>query len=233
MKTLKGVAKMDPKERDRTIRRYVQQLKRYGKCQKTLGWMKGRQKVRFAAALEGLTLQDFPSVADIGCGFGDLYDFMHDQGWKGHYCGVDIVPDLIEIARSTHTGHNNIDFRVVDILEERLDNKADLVMALGIFNNRTKGDHFQYIKDMLSVIWESSRNLVCVDFLSTTAASQREELFFADPAVMLSLAQKYSKRVQIHHSYMPFEFMVKIWRDDIFTTEHPVFSSYMQYIDDE
>lgn len=41
------------------------------------------------------------SVLDAGCGWGRLLDLMPST-WGGLYCGMDISPDFIEMARRMH-----------------------------------------------------------------------------------------------------------------------------------
>jgi hypothetical protein len=68
---------------------------------------------------------------------------------------------------------------------------------------------------------------VC-DFLSTSSDVERRDckLYYADPARLYQLASGYSRRIMIHHAYMPFEFQVKIWHDDSFQIPVPVFAPY-------
>lgn len=42
------------------------------------------------------------SVLDAGCGYGRLLDLM-PASWQGMYCGVDLSPDLIDLANRQHS----------------------------------------------------------------------------------------------------------------------------------
>lgn len=43
------------------------------------------------------------SVLDCGCGYGRLLTMM-PKDWEGGYLGVDISPDMIDLAREWHSG---------------------------------------------------------------------------------------------------------------------------------
>jgi hypothetical protein len=64
-----------------------------------------------------------------------------------------------------------------------------------------------------------------LDFLSTTAEARRDGLHYSDPAEMLSLGLRLSKRVLLDHSYIPFEYTLKVWHDDSFPRDRPVFGA--------
>lgn len=48
-------------------------------------------------------IQPTDSVLDVGCGYGRLLTMMPTY-WKGPYCGVDVSPDLIAVARILYPG---------------------------------------------------------------------------------------------------------------------------------
>lgn len=101
-------------------------------------------------------------------------------------------------------------------------------LAIGVFNHRLRNDdHRAFIEAMVSAIWESTTHVVVVDFLSNSADRPRDDLFFADPREMFELARRFSRRVVLHHGYMPFEFQVKLWHDDSFDTAAPAFPPYV------
>jgi SAM-dependent methyltransferase len=217
-------------EEDRadTRARYEARYREFGYDPRTLGWHKGRQRVRFAAALEALGTQ-FGSLLDVGCGFGDLFGYLRDRGWQGNYLGLDLCPELLDEGRKRF-GPRGAQFECIDLSGESLAYSADVAVAIGIFNNRLKGDNLEFVAQMLHAMWAHSTQAIVVDFLSTTADRPRPELFHADAEVILQMALGYSKRVRLDHSYMPFEFLVAIWHDDSFSVDCPVFAPYLPQV---
>ena len=211
-----------------TRERYAGRLRQYGYDSRTLGWNKDCQWVRFEAALEGLRAEDYGTVLDVGCGFGDLLEYLRNRGWTGQYTGIDIVPELVEEARRRHGGDPAAGFDCRDLQSQPIEHKADLAVAIGMFNHRLRQDNRTFIAGVLDAMWKATTAVVICDFLSTSSQPERRQdhLFYADPRDLYELASQYSRRIAIHHSYMPFEFQVKIWHDQAFEMAAPVFPPY-------
>ena len=131
-------------DKNQIIQRYNERLEKYGDDPKTLGWFKGRQPIRFKV-LEEIGILDGSSVLDIGCGFGDLFSFLKEQGINVNYLGIDINPSLIEIAREKYP---NIKFKVLDIDNEEIEEKYDWVVSSGVFNYNMPNSE-SFIRNML------------------------------------------------------------------------------------
>jgi SAM-dependent methyltransferase len=215
-------------DRAECIERYRARYRQFGYDPRALGWNKGRQHVRFAAALNSVGLE-FDSILDVGCGFGDLFGYLTERGWHGNYVGVDLCPELLEEGRKRF-GPMGARFECADLSAEPLAHKADLAVAIGVFNHRLKGDNREFIAAILDAMWAHSKQAIVADFLSATADRPRSELFHADPHEMLQLALGYTRRVRLDHAYMPFEFLLAAWHDDSFSHDAPVFEPYRRYL---
>jgi SAM-dependent methyltransferase len=208
--------------------RYVRRFAQYGYDPRTLGWNSGTQRVRFEALLEGLRAEDYGSVLDVGCGFGDLLDFLRARGWRGRYTGIDLVPVLIDEARRRHENDGAASFACTEITATARQEKSAMAVAIGIFNHRLQRDNMEFVRGMIAAMWAASTEVVVCDFLSTTSEAdrRRDDLFYADPGLVLAEAHHFSRRAMIHHAYMPFEFQAKVWHDDGFAEGRPVFPPY-------
>lgn len=206
------------------IARYQSRYAEFGYDPRTLGWTKGRQRVRFAAALERIGTS-FDSILDVGCGFGDLFPYLRELGWKGDYLGIDIVPELIAEGRARF-GKLGAKFACVDITMDDVEMQADVAVAIGTFNHRLRQDNLQFVQDTLSAMWKRSTSAIAADFLSTSADRPRDDLYYADPGDIMKLGLGWSRRVVLNHGYMPFEFNLQVWHDDSFSVDSPVFSAY-------
>lgn len=208
--------------------RYRRRFSQYGYDPRTLGWNAGSQRVRFEAVLEGLREEDYPSVLDVGCGFGDLLTVLRARGWRGRYTGIDLVPELIDEARRRHADDGDASFACSEITAIARERASAMAVAIGIFNHRLHRDNMEFVREMIAVMWASSTEVVVCDFLSTTSEPdrRRDDLFYADPGALLAEAHVHSRRAMLHHAYMPFEFQVKIWHHDEFRKDMPVFAPY-------
>ena len=92
--------------------RYIGRLYSQGAVPAALGEPKRRQNYYFHFLLDAPQFEASDSILDVGCGYGDLFAFLRDRGWRGRYVGIDIVPALIEAGHSKYPG---ADLRVLDI----------------------------------------------------------------------------------------------------------------------
>jgi SAM-dependent methyltransferase len=213
-----------------TRERYRKRYEQFGYSPMTLGWNKDCQWVRFKAAFEGLRKEEYFSVLDVGCGFGDLLAYLRIERWRGFYTGIDLVPELLDEARRRYGSVDDVGFECADIANRKGSDKFDAAIAIGIFNHKLHQNQLEFVNATLNTMWCSSRHVVVCDFLSTASepARMRDDLFYADPREIYEIASRYSRRLTIHHSYMPFEFQIKLWHDDSYSITKPVFAPYSE-----
>jgi hypothetical protein len=138
------------------------------------------------------------------------------------------MDELIGEARRRYSSDHAAEFLCCDIGEFQAACRADLAIALGIFNHRLHQDNLGYVRETVERMWNAARRVVVCDFLSTSSDVERRDdsLFYADSGCIYQLASGYSRRLMIHHAYMPFEFQMKLWHDDEFEQSAPVFKPY-------
>ena len=87
---------MNKKEKIETIKRYEDRLNKYGVSVKTMGWRNQKQQfLRFRILKEISENLEGTSVLDIGCGFGDFYNYLKKNDINVKYTGFDISPKII------------------------------------------------------------------------------------------------------------------------------------------
>ncbi|MEW4562464.1 class I SAM-dependent methyltransferase [Bremerella sp. JC770] len=205
---------MDPQDLNDYVTRYEAMLREHGPTHRALGWGEnGRQDLRFSVLSEPAIAMGNPSVLDVGCGFGDLYHYLKRRGWEGNYVGVDIVEQLLTVARQRHP---EVEFIERDITAEGAElGTFDFVIASGIANARLpSGDNQGHIVRLLNSMRKHARVAVCMDFLSTFVDFQRPESWHTDPHWILDISRSISRRVTLRMDYMPFEYSVILWCDD-------------------
>jgi ubiquinone/menaquinone biosynthesis C-methylase UbiE len=97
----------------------------------------------------GLKKDDY--IIDVGCGSGRLGKALSEY-LEGEYLGIDVVPDLIEHARSI-VGKKDWRFEVTDglfIPEE--DNKADMVCFFSVFTHLLHQQSYNYLCEAKRVL---------------------------------------------------------------------------------
>lgn len=222
---------MEDKDKKKIIERYEGRIKEFGPVQKSLGWLKGRQRFRFLYLKQIERFVNNDSVLDVGCGYGDLKDFLLREKWNGKYTGVDIVPKLIEIAREKY---QDIDARVTDILMDKFEEKYDWVFSSGALTSITEAeDTYVYFEKMLTKMFSLCNKGVSVNFCSPYVEFQSDVNFHPDITKLLQIVTKLTKRFSLRHDYMPYEFTIYLYKDadinkdvNIFSSETTIYETY-------
>lgn len=206
-----------------TIRRYSDRLKQHGYSSKALGWLKGKQDIRFDVLTSRVNIEN-KTVLDIGCGFGDLNFFLEKKQKNYTYIGCDLCESFIDIARELHPQQQ---FLVGDFLEMTFLEKIDWAVASGPFNHRfTETDNLEFIYAMMQKTFDIVEEGFSFDFISTNVDFQEENIYYTNPSLILNFAYKLSRNILLRSDYMPFEFSIFVFKNDSFSREKTVFTKY-------
>ena len=215
---------MKQKDKNKIISRYEKRLKELGPVEQSLGWLKGRQNLRFYILKNIENFKNNDSVLDVGCAFGDLKQFLHQSGWNGKYTGVDIVPGLILESKKKY---KNIDTREIDILNDDFKGNFDWVFCSGALTSKTEQeDSYHYIEKMLFKMYEISNKGVSINFCSPNVTFESNINFHPKFDKILKIVSSITKRFSLIHDYMPYEFTLYLYKDDIVNSDINVFDSF-------
>ena len=205
---------MDKIDKDSIIKRYQDRLKLHGEGVKALSsGNANRQQIRFFNLCQVGNLEN-KTVLDFGCGLADFYEFLKvEMKINVDYCGVDIVPEFIEISAKKYPEAR---FTTEDILEtDFLDkNKFDYIFCSQVFNNRyAKNDNLEFAKKVMFKLQASCNEGLAMDFITSYVDFEEPHLFYYPPELMYSEAKKLTKSVTLKSDYPLFEFMLFIYKD--------------------
>jgi SAM-dependent methyltransferase len=199
---------MDPVDKEQTIRRYEQRAEELGPTAQALGWRdRAQQELRFGI-IAGIDDLDGKSVLDVGCGFGDFYDYLVANGKQARYVGVDISPKLLAVARERHPGMR---FEERDILIEPMAERFDYVVESGIFNHRLKSNE-EFTRSMLAAMFDLSRLGLAANMMSDHVDYKDDHLYYYNPEEYLGFCKQLSRFVTLRHDYPLYEFTVYVYR---------------------
>src|SRR3989337_438604 len=88
------------------------------------------QQIRFGELVKVIRPHEPFSVIDYGCGYGAMFDFLQQRGWRFEYYGVDLIEKMVLAGRETHKDYPNAHFTT----DEKEAPLADYLLAAGIFN---------------------------------------------------------------------------------------------------
>jgi SAM-dependent methyltransferase len=152
------------------------------------------------------------SIIDLGCGFGDFLRFLRAEGYRGHFSGYDIAPEMIEKARELYGETDDRQWRI----GAEPDDAADFAIASGIFN--VKGDvpnaiWTRYVRQTIDVLAGAGRRGFAFNVLSLSSDPERRRpnLYYADPADMLAYClSRYGRSVALLQDYGLYEFTLLV-----------------------
>lgn len=216
--------KMDQQDRNKIVHDYSSRYHRYGYSPKTLGWDKGKQDIRFSI-LTAPFYEEGKKILDIGCGFGDLNNYLSKKEYRYEYCGIDIVENLIAEAKTRHPEQT---FILDDFLEHEFQDTFDFAVASGIFNHKFLGEmnNYEFIEKCIDKAIGLVNEGIAFDFLSDKVDYTYEHTFHSSPSVILDMAYQHSRNVVLRNDYMPFEFSLFIFKDDAFDKSDTLFRKY-------
>jgi SAM-dependent methyltransferase len=148
-----------------------------------VGWQDpAMQALRFdllAQVMEG----DAPvAVADFGCGTGALFAHLTARDAPpplGTYAGYDVVPAMVEAARTQHPDPR-ARFEVGTAVRE----EVDYVLASGALTLRPgieDDDWEEHVRGVLGGLWERSRGGLAFNLLTRGAKPPEASVYAGDP----------------------------------------------------
>lgn len=187
---------------------YSSAIDKYGITAKGVNWhSKESQKLRFDILLEMLPddLSSY-SIADAGCGFGDLYLYMQKKKRSPkEYIGIDSLPDMYSIA-SERTGCEIV---IADICKEILP-PADFYVCSGAMNVLEEFETHLFVQKCFN----ASR----VGFLFNVLHGEKNSEtynYLTTPQIEQMAAHLGVKKVILRDDYMQDDITVAFLKDSI------------------
>ncbi len=192
-----------------TLDFYNKLLKKYGYSPESVGWgsKKGKQSLRFEILCQIGNLKN-SSILDVGCGFGDLYEYLKFKKTKARYFGIDINSNLIKIGKQIHPKAN---LSVLDLEQKNLKKKFDWIFFSGI---SSRGCTYRIIERMMKLMFNQAKKGIAMNFVGGDLDFKTKDLFYSEPEKIYSIAKTLSNRITIRHDYAPYEFTLYIYIDN-------------------
>lgn len=176
---------------------------------KVLGWeSKEAQYMRFEMLTSNVDLQN-KKILDVGCGLGNLLEYLMDKGINVDYTGVDILEDMI---RSVKNKNLPGEFYCMDIFKQHpFEMKSfDLIYTSGIFN-LSMGNNMDFLRRAFGRFVELSREIVVFNLLDQNSPDKEDTYFYYDHKQVVSmLSEEYSQieSIEVVRGYLNNDFTV-------------------------
>jgi cyclopropane fatty-acyl-phospholipid synthase-like methyltransferase len=167
---------------------YTKCFDAHGHTAKGVGWFsESSQRARFYE-LEAVTQWHGKTVCDVGCGMGDLFDFIKQRSPETKYVGIDSHEPYIEQAQRAYPSG---DFRNQDLLSWDKQKQFEVVVASGAFNIRRR-NHYTYLMECIKKMVELSTGVVCFNVLkkTETMADSSPLFYYWDVSELLTLVRE-------------------------------------------
>jgi SAM-dependent methyltransferase len=173
-----------------------------------LGWASPEgQQARFAALAQIGDLTHC-SVLDVGCGHADLYPFLQQRFAGLRYCGIEQLPELLDVAQARYGDDRHVTLGGGDFLRASLP-PADYVLASGALSYRHRNPEFIY--QAIEKLYGSCRLGMGFNLLSQLPASGGLLAAYA-PSPLVAFCQQLAGRVMLLEGYWPHDFTLHLHR---------------------
>ena len=193
--------------KDEIIKDFFNKLvEKHGYSPKSLAYSGEKsQKIKFNIVTE-VGIEDNCSVLDVGCGFGDYFNYLKQRGIKNiKYCGIDISNKIVDFAKEKNSLANVIQGNVLDLSD---DEKYDYVISLG-FNCVKTGSNWETLTQVLDKMWKLSKKGIAYNAVSTFAEDSPRKIYFVSPAKVIDyIMNNLTYKVVFRHDYMPHDFTI-------------------------
>jgi len=177
-----------------------------------LGWESEKaQQLRFDMLLNAVPL-DGKALLDIGCGMGNLLEYLDSKGINVKYTGVDILQSMIEYAKCKKL---NGEFCCVDVFEDASYSQRsfDIVYTSGIFNLNL-GNNREFLLMALNKMLELAKEAVVFNLLHKDSPDREDKYYYYDPIEIRELLENFPEvgNVIIKEQYLNNDFTVACFK---------------------
>lgn len=180
------------------------------------------QHLRYERLLRGiLPYLSGASILDVGCGFGDLGQFLADGEFGCTYSGIELVEGIAELGRKRCL----VDIVAGDFLRHEYTEEVDFLVASGVFNTPGGVEREEwrvYCQAITKRMFSIAGKGIAFNGLTTLRDRQREDLRPWDPARALAFCQaELSPFCVLDHGYPLDEWTITVLRPDFVRETHP------------
>jgi SAM-dependent methyltransferase len=192
---------------------YSEKIREYGQSPRGVDWnSEDGQFLRYKQLLKLVQVDSGFSIADVGCGYGALIDYLKLKFKNYEYHGIDLSQEMIAAARARYSRVGSMHFHVA----AQSPAGGDYCVASGIFNIRFEYSEdvwWSYIVSTLDQLHESSRRGFAFNCLTqySDVDKMRDYLYYASPCKLFDWCKKkYSSQVALLHDYGLYEFTILV-----------------------
>jgi len=197
--------------KDEILRHYEPRINAGLENYEVLDWAsQDSQEARFSVLVKSVDLSGL-SLLDIGCGLGDLLDFLTSRSISINYTGVDISEKMLAAAQKRHP-----DTRFVcgDLFSDTPqataqfpDDSYDIVFCSGALNLNL-GNNALFLPKAVASMRRLARKCLVFNLLHMSTPDHSGRYASYDPATVLSNIQSPNWQDRLVEGYLPNDFTI-------------------------
>jgi SAM-dependent methyltransferase len=196
---------------ENTIRYFTDLVAENGVDPRSLDWgSRESQHLRFSV-LAGIGSMQGTRILDVGCGLGDFYEWLRQQGIGCDYHGIDITPAMIAMARERFP-EARFDVGTLTGDMDAIVGEYDYIVASGIFYRR-QISAMDFMHQMLGAMYAHCTRGIAFNSLSLWTSSQDAGEFYADPLATLEFSRTLTPWIVLRHDYHLRDFTMYLYRE--------------------
>jgi len=179
-----------------------------------LGWeSEAAQNQRFDVLLSSVNLTG-KKLLDVGCGMGNLFQYIKGKGIETHYTGVDILESMITAAKSRNP---DAEFHHLDIFKSASfgSGSFDIAYASGIFNIDL-GNNKEFLYNALDLLLDLTTEAVVFNLLHVNSHDREEGYSYFHPDDVRGIVERMHgkvKRLNFVEAYLNNDFTVVCFKE--------------------
>lgn len=174
------------------------------------------QNLRFKALIEHFNMSG-NVLLDVGCGVGSLAEYIDKNNISLYYIGIDIMPEMVERAKSKTYKNINPQFMTMDFFKKTdIKDDVDYIYTSGIFNLNL-GNNEEFLKEAIEAFLLAARKGVCFNLLDISCKEKYgDKYYYYKKDDILLLTQDILKKlnlsykIHIEDKYLQNDFSVFI-----------------------
>jgi len=199
---------------EKTIERFESYIENHGCTTRGVNWKdEDNHTIRFKQLLKLIEEKENFTLNDLGCGYGALYSFMLQNGYKKFkYNGYDVVEKFIKNAQASFkTDENAAFYKVNDHKDLKM---ADYTIGCGLMSYKYSHKEHEWLSYILEIIeYMNLNSLKGFSFNILTIYSDVDKRkacnYYADPLFFFDYCKRnYSKNVALLHDYNLYDFTI-------------------------
>ena len=199
-----------------TISQYYDQLiRKHGITSSgAVGWSSGKQEIRFLDLLKNLDLQNKYSILDLGCGRGDLFEYLKNFSTSKDYSylGCDVNLTFIDYACERYSMDNRSQFLFIENdFPTNIEQKSfDYCVASGLLSSSFVTR--EYRDSILQNLFLTASKAISFNLLTKDVDFEESKYFYSEISEVIRMFEPISSKIIVERNPNLYEKTITIYK---------------------